>query len=51
MIKKYIDGIKKIGMKNAIKSLYKRIYFKILKKRFKFDSWHASSPIESKPYK
>ena len=33
MIKKYIDGIKKIGMKNAIKSLYKRIYFKILKKR------------------
>jgi len=51
MIKKYINSIKKVGMKNAIKSLYKRIYFKILKKRFRFDSWHASSPIESKPYK
>lgn len=51
MILDTLQTIKRIGLKNSLLSIYKRIYFNFLRKKYNFDAWHASSPIESKPYK
>jgi len=51
MILNTLQMIKGIGLKNSLFSIYKRIYYNGLRKKYNFDAWHASSPIESKPYK
>ena len=51
MINKIFSIISSIGLRVLVIALAKRMYFKILRKKFNFNSWHSDSPLESKPYK
>jgi SAM-dependent methyltransferase len=46
-----VKKIKIVGLSNFLMSLLKRIFFLSLRLRYKFNVWHASSPLESTPYK
>ena len=46
-----VKQIKVVGFSNFLISLLKRTFFFLLRFKYKFNSWHGSSPLESTPYK
>jgi SAM-dependent methyltransferase len=43
--------LKRIGPRSLVLCAGKRIYFRILARRYRFSNWHASAPYECRPYK
>lgn len=46
---KLLQKIREVGLKNTIVGFIKRMYYKILRKKYQFDSWHES-PYEFRKY-